>query len=101
MAKSHHQDETHMEISQDVLHLYKGQCAINELIEKLCSTMGNLDMQKELSATMQALLYDPTLMTEEGAERPPVGLHKCLLLAIHKRMKGRSTCTRIPLINTS
>ena len=36
--------------------------------------MGNLDMWEELSTTMQALLYDPTLMTkEEGAERPPCG----------------------------
>ena len=29
-------------------------------------------MPEDLSATMQALMYDPTLMTEEeGAERPP------------------------------
>ena len=31
-------------------------------------------MREDLSATMQALLYDPTLMTEEeGAEGPPCG----------------------------
>ena len=36
--------------------------------------MGNLNMQEELSATMQSLFYDPTLMTEEErAEQPPCG----------------------------
>ena len=41
---------------------------------KTLDDMGNPNMWEELSATMQALLYDPTLMTEEeGAERPPHG----------------------------
>ena len=36
--------------------------------------MGNPKMREVLSATMQALLYDPTLMTEEeGTKRPPKG----------------------------
>ena len=36
--------------------------------------MGNPNMQEDLSSTMQALLYDPTLVTkEEGVERPPCG----------------------------
>ena len=35
--------------------------------------MGNPNMREDLSATMQALLYDPTLMTEEGVEQPPCG----------------------------
>ena len=36
--------------------------------------MGNPNTREELSATMQALLYDPTLMTEEeGAKRPRCG----------------------------
>ena len=34
--------------------------------------MGNPTMQEELTANMQALLYDPIMMAEEeGAERPP------------------------------
>ena len=56
MEKSHHQDETHMETSQDVLHVYEGQHAINELVAKLHDAMRNPDMREELSATMQALL---------------------------------------------
>ena len=36
--------------------------------------MGNPDMREDLSATMQALLYDPTLMTEEEwAKQSPCG----------------------------
>ena len=36
--------------------------------------MGNPTMQEELTANMQALLYDPIMMAEEeGAERPPCG----------------------------
>ena len=71
MANPSHQDETHMELSQDVLNVYEGQHAMNELIARLCEAMRNPNMREDLSATMQALLYDPTLMTEEGAERPP------------------------------
>ena len=63
-----------MELSQDVLNVYEGQRAMNELIARLCEAMGNPNMREDLSATMQALLYDPTLMTEEeGAEWPPCG----------------------------
>ena len=69
---SSHQDDTHMELSQNVLNVYEGQCAMNELIARLCEAMGTPNMREDLSATMQALLYDPTLMTEEeGAERSP------------------------------
>ena len=72
MANSSHQDDTHMELSQDVLNVYEGQHAMHELIARLCEAMRNPNMQEDLSATMKALLYDPTLMTEEeGAERPP------------------------------
>ena len=74
MENPSHQDDTHMDLSQDVLNVYEGQHAMNELIARLWEVMENLDIPKELSATMQALLYDPTLMTEEeGAERPPFG----------------------------
>ena len=74
MANPSHQDETHMELSQDVFNVYEGQCAMNELIARLCEAMGNPNMREYLSATMQALLYDPTLMMEEqGTERPPCG----------------------------
>ena len=46
---------------------------MNELIARLCEAMGNPNMREDLSATMQALLYDPTLMIEEeGAERSPL-----------------------------
>ena len=74
MATSLHQDETHMQISQDVLHVCEGQCAMNEIIAKLCDAMRNPDMRDKLIVTMEALLYDPTLMTKEGgAEQPPCG----------------------------
>ena len=74
MANSSHQDDTHMELSQDVLNVYEGHRAMNELIARLCEAMGNPNMQEDLSATMQALLYDPMfMMEEEGAERPPCG----------------------------
>ena len=74
MANSSHQDDTHMELSQDVLNVYEGQRAMNELIARLWEAIGNPNMQEDLIATMQALLYDPTLLTkEEGAKRPPQG----------------------------
>ena len=63
--------ESHIELSQDVLNVYEGQCTMNELLARLCEAMGNLDMQVGLIAAMQALLNDPTLVTgEEDAERP-------------------------------
>ena len=72
MATSPQQDKTHMEVSQDVLHVYEGQRTSNDLIAKLCEAIRNPNMREEIGATMQALLYDPTLMSEEeGAERPP------------------------------
>ena len=74
MANPSHQDDTHMELSQDVLNVYEGQRAMNELIARLQEAMGNPNMREDLSATMQALLYDPTFMTEEeGTKRPPCG----------------------------
>ena len=74
MANPSHQYDTHMELSQDVLHVYEGQHAMNELDARLWEAMGNPNMQEDLSSTMLALLYDPTLMIEEeGTERPPRG----------------------------
>ena len=74
MATSPHQDETYTKISDNVLHVYKGQRAINTLIRKLCNTMRNPNMHDKLSGHMQGLLYDLTLMKEEeGVERSPCG----------------------------
>ena len=75
MANPPHTHETHIEISQEILNVYEGQCAINELITKLYEAMRNPTMREELSATMQSLLYDPSMTEEEGAERPPPSCH--------------------------
>ena len=73
MATSKQQDETHTEISLDVLREYEGRRAINKLTAKLCNAMRNPKMRDKLSGHMQALLYDPTTMIEERElERPPL-----------------------------
>ena len=72
MANSSHQDDTHMQLSQDVLNVYEGQCAMAKLIARFCEAMGNPNMREDLSAIMQTFLYDLIFMTEEeGVERPP------------------------------
>ena len=73
MANPSHKDETYMEISHNALNVYEGQRAINELIARLHEAMRNSTMREELSATMQSLLYDPSMTEEEEAERPPRG----------------------------
>ena len=55
MATSHNLEEINKEVSQDVLHFYEGQRAINELVVKICKAMLNQDMQEEICGHMQAL----------------------------------------------
>ena len=58
MATSHNLDEINKEFSQDVLHVYEGRRAINDLVAKICKSMMHLGMQEETCGHMQALLYE-------------------------------------------
>ena len=61
MAIPHSLHEISMDVSKDVMHVYKDQRAMNELVAKLCKAMQDQGMQEEICSHMQTLLHESTL----------------------------------------
>ena len=74
MAQSHNLGESNMEVSEDVLHVYEGRRAINDLVAKLCEAMQNPSMQEEIGGHLEDMLKDyARKLGDRDLERPLSG----------------------------